>query len=121
MNDTQRKKRNFRDSKKWKDFRKTKMLEQKNLCGLSKRKLTGRWALHHLDLNPDKYEDLSDVTKFMCLNKKQHDLIHDLYNGWLHYGNWSYIHRVLVLLGHMVAINQNLEGEHDQWPWWYNF
>lgn len=111
MNDTQKKKRNFRDSKKWKDFRKTKMLEQKGICGLSKRKLTGRWNLHHLDLNPDNYEDLSDHTKFRCLNKRQHDLIHEIYYGFTKYGGWDYINRVIALLTEMLVINGEVTNE----------
>lgn len=105
MNTTQKKKRNFRDSKKWRDFRKTKMLEQKGICALSKRKLTGRWNLHHLDLDATHYEDLSDPTKFCCLNKKQHDIIHELYYGWTKYGKWEYINRLLALLSEMLVIN----------------
>lgn len=105
MNDTQKKKRNFRDSKKWKDFRKQKMLEQKGICALSNRKLTGRWNLHHLDLNPAHYEDLSDPTKFVAINKKQHDIIHELYYGFTKYGGWNYINRLLATLSKMLMVN----------------
>lgn len=112
MNDTQKKKRNFRDSKKWKDFRKKKALEQKGLCGLSKRKLTGRYNLHHKCLDPNKYEDLSDPTRFICLNKRQHDLIHDLYYGWTKYGKWDYIDRLIALLTEMLIINGEIDADH---------
>lgn len=114
MNDTQKKKRNFRDSKKWKDFRKRKMLEQKGICALSKRKLTGRWNLHHLDLDATHYEDLSDPTKYVALNSRQHSLVHEIYYGWQKYGKWDYIRRLITLLTEMLVINGEEEDEERQ-------
>lgn len=76
MNNVQKKKRSFRDSKKWKDFRKKKMLEQNNLDFITKCKLNGRWNLHHKNLNEDEYENLDNDDNFVALNKTTHDVIH---------------------------------------------
>ena len=39
MNDSQKKKRNFRQSKKWRDFRHKKNVEQKGIDPITKKKL----------------------------------------------------------------------------------
>ena len=98
MNRTQKNKRDFRSSKTWKLFRKEKMNEQNNICFLSKRKLTGRWNLHHrlhsTTEAEEKYNDISNKENFICLNKKQHDLLHDLIYGYIHYGREDYLKRL---------------------------
>lgn len=98
MNKTQKDKRNFRNSKVWKAFRKQKMNEQKGLCFLSHKKLTGRWNLHHrlhsTKYAEEHYTDLSNPENFIALNQKQHDLIHDLVYGFIHYGGEEYLKRV---------------------------
>ena len=76
MNDIQKKKRNFRNSKKWKEFRKKKMLEQKNLDPITETKLSGRFALHHKNLNAENYEDISKEDDFIAILKETHDSIH---------------------------------------------
>lgn len=41
--------------------------------------------LHHKDLNPDHYTDISNKDNFVCLNKTSHDVVHFLWqshNGW---------------------------------------
>ena len=78
MNEAQKKKRSFRDSKKWKDFRKKKMKEQK-VDIITGSKLQGRWNLHHCDLREKNYEDLSHEDWFTCLNSATHDAVHFLY------------------------------------------
>lgn len=76
MNNNQKKKRSFRNSKKWKDFRKNKMLKQNNLDPITKSKLNGRWNLHHKNLKTEDYENLNDEELFIALNKTTHDVIH---------------------------------------------
>lgn len=99
MNDAQKKKRDFRQSKIWKLFRKEKMNEQKSLCFLSKRKLTGRWNLHHrlhsTKSAEEHYSDISNPDNFICLNKTQHNIIHALVYGFTKYGREEYLKRII--------------------------
>lgn len=73
-----RERANFRNTRQWKDFRKRKRAEDKTDY-LTKSRLTPGFNLHHMDLNPDHYKDLSNTDNFICLNRKSHDLIHFLY------------------------------------------
>ena len=56
----EKKKRNFRNSKKWKEFRHTKYIEQNGECFLSGKKLNKMANLHHLDMSDENYEDLTN-------------------------------------------------------------
>lgn len=98
MNKAQQSKRNFRNSKIWKLFRKKKMNDQKGLCFLSGRKLTGRWNLHHrlhsTKYAEEQYTDITNEENFICLNKTQHDLIHELVYGYTKYGRDEYLKKV---------------------------
>ena len=71
----------FRKSRKWKEF-KAKMRLNHSVDAITKEFLVKAWNLHHLDLNKDRYNDLSDVSKFMCLNPKTHEIIHELYKWY---------------------------------------
>ena len=109
MNKKQKDKRNFRNSKLWKLFRKAKMNEQKGLCFLSGRKLTGRWNLHHrlhsTKYAEENYNDISNPDNFICLNKTQHDIIHELVYGFTKYGREEYLKRVFDEVLYEVKIN----------------
>ena len=110
MNKTQKDKRNFRASKTWKLFRKAKMNEQNNLCFLSGRKLTGRWNLHHrlhsTKYSEEHYNDLSEPRNFICLNKIQHDIIHELIYGYTKYGREEYLRKVFDEVLYEVKLNE---------------
>lgn len=110
MSANQKAKRDFRNSKVWKLFRKEKMNEQKGLCFLSNKKLTGRWNLHHrvhsTKYAEEHYKDLSNPANFICLNKKQHDLLHDLIYGYIKYGGEEYLRRVFDEVKREVELNQ---------------
>ena len=109
MNATQKSKNDFRNSKIWKSFRKEKKEEQKGLCFLSKRKLTGRWNCHHrlhsTKYAEEQYTDLSNKDNFICLNKKQHDLLHSLIYGYVHYGREEYFDRLLTEVRYEIRLN----------------
>lgn len=66
---------NFRKRKIWLDFRESFRKEKDALTGS---KLSKRFNLHHLDMNPQHYDDLSHRENFVPLNSKSHDLIHFL-------------------------------------------
>ena len=69
----------FRQSKTWKEFRKSIMLSQKGLDPLTRRKVLKRANLHHRLINLqdiEKYKDISNPDNFVLLNKEQHEIVH---------------------------------------------
>lgn len=64
---------NFRKRKAWTEFRETFKKEKDALTGS---KLSKRFNLHHLDMDPSHYDDLTCRENFIPLNSKSHDLIH---------------------------------------------
>ena len=71
-------KESFRQSKKWQNFRK-KMFTESSRDFVTHKKLRSGYRLHHLDLNPDHYEDVSDPSHFENLNSDIHSVVHKLY------------------------------------------
>ena len=103
MNETQKKKRNFRASSKWKDFRK-KMKEKQKVDFITGKPLYAGFNLHHLDLDEKHYEDISNEDNFVCLNRKSHDLIHFLFR----YKNWrQLLKNIETLLEIMEKLNDH--------------
>lgn len=84
LSNSQKKKRDFRASKKWKDFRKQKMNEQGNIDPITLKKLYKGWNLHHrhVSANDDEYQDISNSEHYVCLNKQTHEFLHWLYRYW---------------------------------------
>ena len=75
---TQREKRRFRDSKRWKEFREHMKALQENRCQITGAKLTKLWQLHHLDLDENNYQNLIDEN-FVCLSWNMHKVVHALF------------------------------------------
>ena len=105
MNEAQKKKRNFRKRKAWKDFklRKKKECGGKDLITLSK--LGKRWELHHEDLWEENYEVLND--NFLPCNNQTHEMIHWLYRYYVK--DPEIIDRIKAEMERMKAINQGGE------------
>lgn len=82
MNDTQRLKTKFRASKKWKEFRHLKYVEQKGKCPICNMKLGKTSNLHHKDLRAENYTDLSKPENFVFLCNTCHDFIHYKYKAF---------------------------------------
>lgn len=96
----QKDKTKFRASKKWRDFR-DKIRHEQKVDPVTGSKLTRCANLHHMDLNADHYEDLSDESHFVFLNRKTHDTIH-------YFAHKDWRHRIEVmtkLLERMAEIN----------------
>lgn len=78
MNEKQKSKRKFRQSKKWKEYKK-KMRED---CGkkdaITHKPLRGLWQLHHRNLDERQYEELRDDWFLPC-NNLTHKVIHWMY------------------------------------------
>lgn len=99
----QNKKSDFRRTKTWKDFRTKKFEDQDGIDPVTNKKLYKGANLHHLDLNEEHYEDISDETHFVLLNKKTHDCIHFLYNYYK--VDPEVLERVRQILQKMKEIN----------------
>ena len=75
---TQKDKRRFRDSKKWKDFREHMKTLQNETCQITGARLTRLWQLHHMNLDETKYDELIDEN-FVCLSWNMHKVVHALF------------------------------------------
>ena len=72
------------------DFRKTNAWHKwKAKCRLhtskdyiTKEPLCRKWNLHHLDLNVQRYDNITDMNRFMPLNPKTHEIIHELFKWY---------------------------------------
>jgi len=74
-------KQKFRNSKTWKEFKK-KIDKLQPVDQLTRKKLSKRHQLHHLDLNPDNYEKLLQEN-FLNLNPESHKIIHWVYSRYI--------------------------------------
>lgn len=79
LSDAAKRRQCFRHSAAWKSLKEQISHIQHNKCFVSGRPLTGKAALHHLDLDPEHYEDISDVARFVYLSADIHDAVHTLY------------------------------------------
>lgn len=96
-------KRKFRASKEWKDFRKYMMNKQK-VDPVTGNKLTKMFNLHHLDLDENHYEDISNENNFVCLGYKTHELVHFLFSKTKPKQWRERIKRLIPILERMEAI-----------------
>ena len=103
MNESQKKKTKFRSSVKWKKFKHFMNVEQGGLCFITHKKLLKGANLHHLDLNAEHYEDLSNPDHFAYLNKSLHDVVHTLYRYYSK--DPEVLDRLKEILDKMVEIN----------------
>lgn len=85
LSDGAKRRQCFRGSVAWKALKGQVAHLQNNKCFVSGRPLTSRANLHHLDLDPEHYEQLSDESHFVYLSSDIHDALHTLYRcpvGW---------------------------------------
>ena len=68
----------FRKSDEWHAL-KAKCRLHTSTDFVTKAPLSRTWNLHHLDLRVQHYDRLDDINRFMPLNKKTHEMIHELY------------------------------------------
>lgn len=103
MNNEQKVKRAFRNSKRWREFRHKKNVEQGGKCYISGKKLYKAANLHHIDMRFENYQDLSKPENFVYLNKKMHDTVHILYP--LYAADKGVLERLKEILDRMVQLN----------------
>lgn len=102
MNEAQRKKRNFRNRKVWKEFKEKKKTECNGLDLITLKKLSKHWSLHHEDLREENYEKLND--NFLPCNNKTHDFLHWLFRYYPK--DHDIINRIKAEMEKMERINQ---------------
>lgn len=76
QNEIQKKKKNLRQSKKWKTLRHNKNVEQKGIDLITLKKLSAGCNLHHLDQRECNYDKIDDPGRFILLNKLSHKAVH---------------------------------------------
>lgn len=71
----------FRRSAVWKKWKaKCRLHTSKDF--ITKEPLQKDWNLHHLDLNVNRYDQITDLNRFMPLNKKTHETIHEVFKWY---------------------------------------
>lgn len=78
----QQKKTAFRNTSAWQRYRKFRKRHDK-VDYITHKALSTKWSLHHMDLDPDNYSDLSEMEHFVSLNNSTHDIVHLLYPLYL--------------------------------------
>ena len=78
----QQKKTAFRNTSAWQRYRKFRKRHDK-VDYITQKALGTKWSLHHMDLDPDNYSDLSKMENFVSLNNSTHDIVHLLYPLYL--------------------------------------
>lgn len=102
MNEIQRIKRNFRNTKAFKQHKAKKKKEFGGLDTITMHKLRKGWSLHHEDLNEEHYKILNDY--FLPCNNLTHKFIHWLYGYYIK--DPQIIDRIKAEMEKMKAINQ---------------
>lgn len=102
MNDIQKIKRNFRNTKAFKEHKAKKKKEFGGLDKITMHKLRKGWSLHHEDLNEEHYKILND--NFLPCNNLTHKFIHWI---WRYYEtDEGIIDRLKAELEKMAEINR---------------
>lgn len=71
----------FRKTDKWHRWKaKCRLHTSKDF--ITKDPLCRNWNLHHLDLNVQRYDHITDMNRFMPLNPKTHEVIHELFKWY---------------------------------------
>ena len=104
---TQQKKTAFRNTSTWQRYRKFRKRHDK-VDYVTHKALGTKWSLHHMNLDPDKYTDLSEMENFVSLNNSTHDIVHLLYPLYLE--DPEIIDRLEDVFQRMKRINIDKEG-----------
>ena len=102
MTENERIKNKVRRSKKWKEFRNNLKKSQK-FDPITGSKLTKRAICHHLDLDIENYDILSEGRQIM-LNPESHDVVHYFFGTENKKNNWK--SRILNLINILKKMEQ---------------
>lgn len=98
--DNQKLKTKFRKTVKWKRFRTQQKARHGGFDFITKKKLYKGWNLHHMDLDETHYDDVSNESNFIPLNKQTHEFIH-----WL----WRYYADDVTVIGRIVEVMESMK------------
>lgn len=102
---SQKDKTKFRKSKQWLDLRKS-VRETQKLDPITEKPLSKTYNLHHGDLSPENYSNISDLSKFIGLNSQSHTLVHFLYGDDKKRKDWrKMIKNLIKILEWMDNLN----------------
>lgn len=91
----------FRQSSKWKNFRKY-MKKRQGVDFVTQKPLLSGFQLHHEDMSAENYENLNP-DNFVCLNRTTHKVCHWLFR----YTNWREIlSNLYIILEKMERLNK---------------
>ena len=108
MNEKQKIKRNFRQSKIWKEFKKRMVEKCGKVDAITLSRLRKGANLHHRNLDENEYENLREDWFLPC-NMLTHKFIHWL---WTYYQkDEGIIDRIKAEMDRMKAINQGGDNE----------
>lgn len=99
----------IRGSAAWKSLKERLLDAQGNKCFVSGRIMSSRQTLHHLDLDPEHYDRLTDASLFVCVSSDVHDALHTLYRcpiGWR-----KALENMASLFSRMDEINGRVDGK----------
>lgn len=68
-------KRKVRKSPEWAELRQLKFNEQNGVDPITLRPLTKGWALHHMDLREEHYDNLNPE-RFLAVSHTHHEMLH---------------------------------------------
>ncbi len=96
----------FRRSKAWKTFRE-KLRKKQKTDPITGSPLQKNCNCHHGDENPAHYEDISDDSKFICLNSMTHTCVHFLWGDAQRRNDWrTRLQRLKEICEWMDEINK---------------
>ena len=104
LNETQKTKKKFRQTKAWKQLRHDKNVEQKGIDPITLGKLSKTCNLHHLDLDEENYSKIDNKDNFILLNKVTHDMVHWLYK--YQSKDKQFIDRLMEVVNRMIELNK---------------
>ncbi len=79
LSDKQVMKRKVRASAEWAELRELVYERQNGVDSITLKPLTKGWALHHLDLREEHYDNL-DPARFLAVSHTHHEILHWGYN-----------------------------------------
>lgn len=95
----------FRKSAEWRKFKaKCRLHTSKDF--ITKEPLQRSWNLHHLDLNVQRYSAIADMNRFMPLNSKTHEVIHEIFKWYKK--DRKVLERIAVVLEKMEVYTNEL-------------
>ena len=103
LNETQKTKKKFRQTKAWKQLRHDKNVEQKGTDPITLGKLSKTCNLHHLDLDEENYSQIDNKDNCILLNKVTHDMVHWLYK--YQSKDKQFIDRLMEVVNRMIELN----------------